>query len=195
HAGASPNYEGDDLVYSGGGGSGCWDDEDDCGESDSTTGRTRDDLITPVYIPPTPRPYPRTTPSISGGAGSNYVHGRSSAPPRHTMGGLEDTNCDDEEDCIESGSGLGEVSFNINQNTPATPAFVTTTGTQQEVSENFVNPPRVLPPPTHDMDMVQRIVITPPSVPSTTLFKRPPPEEVIVTHHRPPAPPPPLYPV
>lgn len=40
HAGASPQYEGDDLVYSGGGGSGCWDDEDDCGESD-TTGRKR----------------------------------------------------------------------------------------------------------------------------------------------------------
>ncbi|XP_055944776.1 neurexin-1-like isoform X1 [Argiope bruennichi] len=195
HAGASPNYEGDDLVYSGGGGSGCWDDEDDCGEQESTSGRSRDDLITPVYIPPTPRPYPRTTPSINGGGGG-YIHSRSSAPPRHhAIGGLEDTTCDDEEDCIEGGSGLGEVSFTINQNTPATPAFITTTSTHQEVSENFANPPRVIPPPTHDADAIQRIVITPPSVPSTTLYRRPPPEEVIVTQYRPPAPPPPLYPV
>ncbi|GBM86941.1 Neurexin-1 [Araneus ventricosus] len=193
HAGASPNYEGDDLVYSGGGGSGCWDDEDDCGEAESTSG---DDLITPVYIPPTPRPYPRTTPSINAGGSGGYVHSRSSAPPRHhPAGGLEDTTCDDEEDCIEGGSGLGEVSFTINQNTPATPAFITTTSTHQEVSENFANPPRVIPPPTHDADSIQRIVITPPSVPSTTLYRRPPPEEVIVTQYRPPAPPPPLYPV
>ncbi|KAG8193397.1 hypothetical protein JTE90_012197 [Oedothorax gibbosus] len=198
HAGASPQYEGDDLVYSGGGGSGCWDDEDDCGESD-TTGRKRDDLITPVYIPPTPRPNPRTTPSISGG-GQTYVHGRSSAPPRHLGGGgLEDTTCDDEEDCAEGGgSGMGEVTFALN--TPATPpAFITTTGSHQDFSENFVNPPpRVIPPPDDedDMNMIQRIVITPPSIPTTPIYRQRPPDDVIVTHHRPPGhPAPPLYPV
>ncbi|GIY63430.1 hypothetical protein CDAR_531741 [Caerostris darwini] len=193
HAGASPTYVGDDLVYSGGGGSGCWDDEDDCGSQ--SAGR-KHDLITPIYIPPTPRPFARTTPGISaGGQVSSYIHSRSSAPPRnHPGGNLENTNCDDEEDCIE-GSGVGEVSFTINQNTPATPTFITTTGPNQEVSENFANPPRVLPPPTHDMDSVPKLVLTPPSIPSTTLFRRPPPEDVIVTHHRPPAPPPPMYPV
>lgn len=152
-----------------------------------------DDLITPVYIPPTPRPYPRTTPSISGGGGT-YVHGRSSAPPRHAVG-LEDTTCDDEEDCVEGGSGLGEVAFTSNQNTPATPTFVTTSDSHGDSSEPFVSPPRFLPPPTHEIDVVHRVVITPPSISSTELtpYRRPPPEEVVVVKPRPP--PPPIYPI
>ncbi|XP_054706570.1 neurexin-1-like [Uloborus diversus] len=198
HAGASPNYEGDDLVYSGGGGSGCWDDEDDCGEVESTTG---DDLITPVYIPPTPRPYPRTTPSLSAAAGgSNYVQGRSSAPPRHTGGGLEDTTCDDEEDCAEGGgSGFGaELGFTSHLNTPATPAFVTTSGHRDQSENQYVSPPRALPAPTHEIDEVHWVVATPPSLPPSTsqpieVYNRPPPEEVVVvTHRRPPAP---VYPI
>ncbi|KFM82907.1 Neurexin-3-alpha, partial [Stegodyphus mimosarum] len=189
HAG-SPNYEGDDLVYSGGGGSGCFDDEDDCGEAEPTTG---DDLITPVYIPPTPRPYARTTPSISSGGNGNYIHGRSSAPPRHA-GGLEDTTCDDEEDCVDGGSGLGEVGFTPNQHTPATPSFVTTNSGHRDVSEGFVYPPRVIPPPTHDV--VHKVEITPPSIPPTPPeppYRRPPPEEIGINHRRPP-PAPPLMP-
>lgn len=100
---------------------------------------------------------------------------------------------------MEGGSGLGEVGFTSHQNTPATPAFVTTSESHGDASESFVSPPRFLPPPTHDKDIIHRVVITPPSVPPTEIvtYRRPPPpppdEGVSVSKPRPP--PPPVYPI
>lgn len=77
----------DDLVFSGAG-SGCnGDDEDECPPlPDSGSGS--DDLITPVYIPPT-RPPPTTK------------------PPHRAPGQGDRKPCDDE-DCFP-GSGSGET--------------------------------------------------------------------------------------
>ncbi|XP_042874196.1 neurexin-1-like isoform X2 [Penaeus japonicus] len=83
--------DGDDLVFSGAG-SGCdMDDEDECiPVFDTGSG---DDLITPVYIPPT-----MTTVT--------------KPPPRHYIPdidvGVGSRPCDDEEDCYNGGSGSGE---------------------------------------------------------------------------------------
>lgn len=78
----------DDLVFSGAG-SGCnGDDEDECPPLPDT-GSGSDDLITPVYIPPT-RP-PPTTKSPQ-------------RPPTQENG----KPCDDE-DCLDTGSGIGET--------------------------------------------------------------------------------------
>ncbi|KAK3867252.1 hypothetical protein Pcinc_027284 [Petrolisthes cinctipes] len=88
-SGPSPG-EGDDLVFSGAG-SGCdMDDEDECiPEFDTGSG---DDLITPVYIPPTQPP--ATKPPV-----------RPHLPDREPGGAGRP--CDDEEDCY-IGSGSGE---------------------------------------------------------------------------------------
>lgn len=78
----------DDLVFSGAG-SGCnGDDEDECPPLPEN-GSGDDDLITPVYIPPT-RPPPTSKP--------------------HKKHGSDDvtTPCDDDDDCVP-GSGSGEV--------------------------------------------------------------------------------------
>lgn len=78
----------DDLVYSGAG-SGCKsDDEDECPQLPEN-GSGDDDLITPVYIPPT-KPPPTKPPQ------------KASAPT-----GGKSTCEDDEEDCFP-GSGSGE---------------------------------------------------------------------------------------
>lgn len=86
-------YDSDDLVFSGGG-SGCWDDEDNCDVTDFGSG---DDLITPVYIPPTPKTIPTTSTTTP-------------KPTYMIIGPIKtDMVCDDEEDCeSENGSGTGE---------------------------------------------------------------------------------------
>lgn len=78
----------DDLIFSGAG-SGCrGDDEDECTPPfESGSG---DDLITPVYVPPTKQP---TTPRGGGNKSQSKDTG--------------ERTCDDE-DCIH-GSGSGEV--------------------------------------------------------------------------------------
>ncbi|KAK7071822.1 hypothetical protein SK128_017155 [Halocaridina rubra] len=88
--GPSPG-EGDDLVFSGAG-SGCdMDDEDECiPVFDTGSG---DDLITPVYIPPTLPPVSKPPPRA-------YI-------PEMEIGGNNRQPCDDEEDCY-IGSGSGE---------------------------------------------------------------------------------------
>ncbi|XP_071518617.1 neurexin 1 isoform X3 [Panulirus ornatus] len=87
--GPSPG-EGDDLVFSGAG-SGCdMDDEDECiPVFDTGSG---DDLITPVYIPPTLPPVTKPFPGPD--------------IPTHGVG-VGEQPCDDEEDCY-TGSGSGE---------------------------------------------------------------------------------------
>lgn len=78
----------DDLVFSGAG-SGCnGDDEDECPPLPES-GSGDDDLITPVYIPPTRKPATPKTPDKGTNANGKPV-------------------CDDE-DCVEAGSGGGEV--------------------------------------------------------------------------------------
>ncbi|XP_023227763.1 neurexin-3-like [Centruroides sculpturatus] len=91
---SSTIYDSDDLVFSGGG-SGCWDDEDNCDVTDFGSG---DELITPVYIPPTPKTIPTTTTTTP-------------KPTYMVIGPVrtDDMACDDEEDCeSENGSGTGE---------------------------------------------------------------------------------------
>ncbi|XP_069165959.1 neurexin 1 isoform X1 [Procambarus clarkii] len=87
--GPSPG-EGDDLVFSGAG-SGCdMDDEDECiPVFDTGSG---DDLITPVYIPP-------TLPPVTKPPAKPHI------PDREVGVGVRP--CDDEEDCT-TGSGSGE---------------------------------------------------------------------------------------
>lgn len=83
----------DDLIFSGAG-SGCrGDDEDECTPPFETG--SGDDIITPVYVPPTEQ----TTAAAGGGGGS----GAGKGGRRKDEGKL----CDDE-DCIH-GSGSGEV--------------------------------------------------------------------------------------
>jgi hypothetical protein len=75
----------DDLIFSGAG-SGCrGDDEDECMPSFETG--SGDDLITPVYIPPT----------------------KQTITKPKTKSETEKNPCDDEENCIGPGSGSGEV--------------------------------------------------------------------------------------
>lgn len=77
----------DDLVYSGAG-SGCKsDDEDECPPLPEN-GSGDDDLITPVYVPPTKPP--------------------ATKPPQKAFPGGNKSNCDDEEEDCFVGSGSGE---------------------------------------------------------------------------------------
>ncbi|XP_045465239.1 neurexin-1 isoform X1 [Harmonia axyridis] len=96
----------DDLVFSGAG-SGCnGDDEDECPPLPES-GSGDDDLITPVYIPPT-RPPPTT---------------KTKAPP---------PSCDDE-DCF-TGSGGGEVTEETTNATSVTPEITTAPTTTTEAA-------------------------------------------------------------
>lgn len=79
----------DDLVYSGAG-SGCkGDDEDECPPLPEN-GSGDDDLITPVYVPPTKPPATKPPQKASAPAGSK-------------------SSCDDEEGDCFTGSGSGEL--------------------------------------------------------------------------------------
>lgn len=88
----------DDLIFSGAG-SGCrGDDEDECTPPfESGSG---DDLITPVYVPPTKQP---TTPQKSDKSAAGEA------------GGTERT-CDDE-DCVHGSGDSGEVTETITSTT------------------------------------------------------------------------------
>lgn len=83
----------DDLIFSGAG-SGCrGDDEDEC--TPPFENGSGDDLITPVYVPPT-----KQTATTSSGGGKDGASGRA-------RGKAGEKLCDDE-DCLH-GSGSGEV--------------------------------------------------------------------------------------
>ncbi|XP_076324369.1 neurexin 1-like isoform X2 [Tachypleus tridentatus] len=85
------SFEGDDLVFPASE-SGCFDDEDDCGVIEFGSG---DDLITPVYISPTSEPHPTTS--------TTHPQWPGALTPV-----VEETICDDEEDCTE-GSGFDAI--------------------------------------------------------------------------------------
>jgi leucine-rich repeat transmembrane neuronal protein 1/2 len=88
----------DDLIFSGAG-SGCrGDDEDEC--TPPFENGSGDDLITPVYVPPTKQP---TTP---GGS-------------KPKSGNKEGEKTCDDEDCLH-GSGSGEVTEVITSSTTKT---------------------------------------------------------------------------
>ncbi|XP_049286072.1 neurexin-1 [Anopheles funestus] len=99
----------DDLIFSGAG-SGCrGDDEDEC--TPPFENGSGDDLITPVYVPPTKQ----TATTSSGGGGKDGSGGRG-------RGKAGEKLCDDE-DCLH-GSGSGEV----------TEVFTTSTARSSETS-------------------------------------------------------------
>ncbi|XP_047738095.1 neurexin-1 [Hyalella azteca] len=99
-AGGAQQGDNDDLVYSGAGSDCDIDDEDQCVPVFETG--SGDDLITPVYIPPTRPTTPKPPPAIHT-SGGRIVQGRTGADGRM---------CDDEEDCY-IGSGSGE--FNTDE--------------------------------------------------------------------------------
>ncbi|XP_076318595.1 neurexin 1-like [Tachypleus tridentatus] len=118
-------HSGDDLVFSGAG-SGCFDDEDNCGVLENESG---DDLITPIFIPPTSRPRHLSTPQPPL---------RASPRPgeiRHS----DETLCDDEEGCGE-GSGIENI---VVTNPPFSYNIPDETG--RVSGEPVSDPPRVPP--------------------------------------------------
>ncbi|XP_076366546.1 neurexin 1-like [Tachypleus tridentatus] len=117
-------HGGDDLVFSGAG-SGCFDDEDNCGVIDVEPG---DDLITPIFIPPTYKPR-HPTPNPSSGVSQRPVQIRHS----------DETLCDDEEGC---GEGSGIEGFVITN--PPISYYVPVKGVS--VSQEPAPPPSPIPP-------------------------------------------------
>ncbi|XP_054713514.1 neurexin-1-like [Uloborus diversus] len=73
-----PTEPTEEVIFSGAG-SGCWDDEDDC---ESANNERHEELITPEFVSPTPEDF---------------------SEPRR-----EDTCEDDDDDCIDIGSGISE---------------------------------------------------------------------------------------
>lgn len=132
----------DELVFSG---SGCGaEDDEDC-SSPLETG-SGDDLITPVYIPPTPKPRKPTT---------------SPAPVARTPktpGGPCD---EDDEDCQEGSSGAGEVGTLLATSSPQplTPSFT-------------VPPPSLTHQPPYDPE--ETLLPNPTPIPGGTNFRYPP---------------------